>query len=310
MSKDTRKQKYLSLSYGNSQWCEDSLGQMALNADLEKVHTLKDVWDALGTDDDYVLLLVQSDVDLESIYDLLSTVPTVPKYVNLPIVIILEPDKMKFKADFEPLGANAILCAPEGDNNPAFNNILEDEVTRQISRYLSLKSMQADQSRITAVQNMEEGRFHIRTREEAQHIASLLSCCAKQPTLLAVGLAELAINGVEHGMLGIDSDRKNELIQNGKLSEELSYLSQLPENKDKFVKVCYEKSPSKATFIVEDPGQGFDFGHYLNPSYIEEQNEKRAAHGRGIGMAKACFETLTYVGNGNKVIAVFNLDAQ
>ena len=90
-------------------------------------------------------------------------------------------------------------------------------------------------------------------------------------------------------------------------ADEITRLSELPENESKSVLVDYKKSETNVVFKISDPGEGFDFNTYLSDDFIEKQNSAMAKHGRGIGMAKACFSALDYQGNGNTVIAVFEL---
>ena len=55
-----------------------------------------------------------------------------------------------------------------------------------------------------AVLLLDEARFVLQTLEEAEAVAGLLALGARDAETVAMGLAELLVNGIEHGNLGID----------------------------------------------------------------------------------------------------------
>ncbi|WND02108.1 ATP-binding protein [Temperatibacter marinus] len=273
---------------------------------VTSVSTLEAFWQELSHSDGYQSVLVFDPIAKEKIYDLLSALPSLPVYINIPIILVLNETNLRFEQDFVKMGANSVLISPNEYQDEKFYTLLRQEIDLQTSRYQSLTQLQPNlQSRITAIQNLEEGNFRIRTHEEAQQLASLLSISSKEPTLLAIGITELAINGVEHGMLGITHNEKNDLIESGTLATEIERLSKLDNNRQKFVEIHYLKSREYIKLRFIDPGNGFDYSTYLDEKILEQQNQKMAKHGRGISMAKACFNSLNYLGKGNEVEATF-----
>lgn len=147
-----------------------------------------------------------------------------------------------------------------------------------------------------------DGLYRFASRREAQKLATVFSHASIDPMPLAIGLSELFFNAIEHGCLEIGHDEKGQLIEDGRLSEEVTKRrnSALYRHRYASVEVC--RSDTEIVFRVKDPGNGFDFSSYLAE---EEGHEKK--HGRGITMAKGCFSRLTYFGCGNEVEAAFAL---
>lgn len=266
-------------------------------------------WDTLRAESNISAIVLFDPIGMEVVYDILATLPSIPHYMNIPILMVMATENKKFEQDILKMGANSILYIADQMDSYVFYQLIKTELDHQIERHHDLQHLQHNvQSRITAIQTLEEGSFVVRTREEAQQLASLLSIAASEPTLLAIGIAELVINGVEHGLLGIKHEDKNRLIEEGTLVEELDRLLAMDKNKDKYVKVDYVKTPKRIVFKIVDPGEGFDFQHYLKDDVVDEMNKKMAKHGRGISMAKVCFDELTYKNTGNEVWATFLLE--
>ncbi len=155
------------------------------------------------------------------------------------------------------------------------------------------------QRRASAIGQIVDGTFRFKTRREAQNLATMLSLTCPNPMPIAIGLTELLINSVEHGCLGIGHDEKGALIEQGTLADEIDRRRASPEYCDKCVVVKFERKQNCLIFDVSDDGDGFDY-----KSYIAADKGHLKKHGRGIMMAKGCFEELEYFGNGNRVRAV------
>jgi len=149
-----------------------------------------------------------------------------------------------------------------------------------------------------------EGELQFCSMDEARNTASLLSSLCPDPQRIELGLSELFVNAVEHGNLGIVYQEKLDLIAQGNWLAEVERRLQLPENRDKKVrvKVCIENEA--IYFDIKDDGMGFDYENYL------EFNRERStnSHGRGIAIAKTLsFDELEYLGNGNQVRLKVNM---
>ena len=124
--------------------------------------------------------------------------------------------------------------------------------------------------------------------------------CFPEPDRVLQGLAELLINAVEHGMLGIGYRRKGELIDMGTWRAEIIRLQKQPEHAGKTVEAVISRKDNGIYIVITDPGQGFDWRRYMkiDPSRAGD------THGRGIAQASAIsFDKLTYNEIGNQAIA-------
>jgi DNA-binding response OmpR family regulator len=165
-------------------------------------------------------------------------------------------------------------------------------------------SMKADlrqrlQDHEDALQLLREGRFELRTVEEASQLASFLARATARPDGAVLGLSELLINGVEHGNLGITYAEKGELRRLDQWHEEVERRTRLTEHAGKRVRVELSRQHNGLTIRISDDGQGFDWQKYL------EFDPERAfdPNGRGIAMARlTSFDKLDYQGNGNTVV--------
>ncbi|BAI71987.1 two-component response regulator [Azospirillum sp. B510] len=169
-----------------------------------------------------------------------------------------------------------------------------------------LKSLQGDlRSRSDAIGLLREGRFHFRTPQEAQNLAITLSSIATATQSLTFGLSEILVNAVEHGNLGIGFETKGRLKASGMLAREIEARLASAEHRDKYATLHVERSGSRVVFTITDMGAGFDFGRYLSV----DASRSDATHGRGIALARMVgFDELSFVGSGNQVVGVIDLD--
>lgn len=130
-----------------------------------------------------------------------------------------------------------------------------------------------------------------RTLKQVQAIADHLSGISYDE--LQLPLVELMINAVEHGILGITYEQKTDMHLEGNYLDQLNEL--MKKNKtDATIK--YQNLNDRWMFLIEDPGEGFDFKRYLDPG-----RNPKGFHGRGIMLAKALSD-ITYLPPGNAVI--------
>ena len=136
--------------------------------------------------------------------------------------------------------------------------------------------------------------------EEAREVTTYIATLFPEPQKVVLGVSELLVNAIEHGNLGIEYDQKTELHKNKQWEEEVARLVNLPENKDKLVRVTYEYQKDDIIKLhIKDDGNGFNWRSFL------ELSPERAVdnHGRGIAMANAIsFDSIEYLGAGNEVV--------
>jgi len=147
---------------------------------------------------------------------------------------------------------------------------------------------------------MREAYFELRTAEEAGRLALFLAQAAPRPDSALLGLAELLLNAVEHGNLGITYAEKAELKRLDRWQEEVDRRSALRENHHKRVRVRFSREEGQLIFRISDDGPGFEWAKYLDldPARAIDPN------GRGIALARlTSFDSLDYPGCGNTVVA-------
>jgi len=153
---------------------------------------------------------------------------------------------------------------------------------------------------IDALGLLEHAEFVVRTHAEAQRVAGFVAQLCPDPKAAVLGIAELMINGIEHGNLGITCAEKSALLREDRLTQELARRHELPQYASRRVRLQFDRTASELHFVVSDEGSGFDFANYLelDPARAFEPN------GRGIALARMMsFTRLEYQGVGNMVIA-------
>lgn len=136
--------------------------------------------------------------------------------------------------------------------------------------------------------------------DDVARLVPLLAALCPQPEAVAPGLADLMVNAVEHGNLGVTYKEKALLKWEGQWEAEIARRLALPQFRDRFASVCCERFPDRIVFTITDQGEGFDWKKYLDfdPERAFDPN------GRGIAMAKMMsFGNIEYRGRGNEVVA-------
>lgn len=149
-----------------------------------------------------------------------------------------------------------------------------------------------------------QARFLFRTPEDARNLATLAANAAPDPARVVLGLSELMLNAIEHGNLGIGYALKSELIEAGRLFEEIERMLGQPEHAGKVAELEIMREGDVLSFTIRDQGPGFDWQGYL------ELSPERAfdTHGRGIAMSRMLsFDGLEFLGAGNVVRASIRL---
>jgi len=147
---------------------------------------------------------------------------------------------------------------------------------------------------------VEEWKLRFRTREHATLIAKLVAKACPSPERNLIGLLEILLNAVEHGIAGIGYQNKSKLMKADCFNDALKKRLNQEDLKDKFAHLYYQKTADYIIIKVEDPGPGFDWKNYLKFNL----NRATDSHGRGIAMAKALsFDSLDYSEQGNCVTA-------
>jgi CheY-like chemotaxis protein len=156
---------------------------------------------------------------------------------------------------------------------------------------------------VNSLQFLDQAEFSIRTIYEAGQLASFVAQACPNPDQAVIGISELLVNGVEHGNLGLSYSEKTRLKQEDCWQAEVDRRADLPENRDKRVRLSYQRGNGKITLRVSDQGNGFNWQDFL------EMDPERAfdPNGRGIALARLLsFSGITYEGCGNVAVATID----
>jgi len=217
---------------------------------------------------------------------------------NIPVIMqtsLDQPDKIKEGID---AGVYYYLTKPV-DVNVLSSVLSAAKRETQQKKILSGELNQHKQS----FSLINSCRFFITTLTEAESLACFVANCFPDPERAVSGIAELLINAIEHGNLGVSYEEKTWLIKEGTWREEVLRRSSLPEHKDKKVEVVFRKKEHEFIIKITDCGVGFEWANYLkiDPSRAMDN------HGRGIAQANAMsFDSITYNREGNEVTAMVN----
>lgn len=241
-----------------------------------------------GEDADAVLLdWVLSDTDG---VELLRWIKAQPGLVDTEVVIQsteLVPGRIRAGID---CGAYYYLTKPY--DQAQLQAIVKAAVTSsQLKRRILREANEASD----VLRLLNRGLFHVRNLQDAQSLAARLAAACNDPDK-GVGLFELLVNAVEHGNLGISYEDKSRLLAEGKHRTEIQRRLELPENRDKRVRVEVEKQDDRLRLAIRDCGPGFDYQNYLtvDPQRLFD------AHGRGILVAENLLD-IEFIAPGNEV---------
>ncbi|HAK46470.1 MAG TPA: cyclic nucleotide-binding protein [Spirochaeta sp.] len=125
---------------------------------------------------------------------------------------------------------------------------------------------------------------------------------------LQLALAELIVNGIEHGNCEVNYDEKTEFMENGGSVVEL--VAEKCRNRKtarKKVHFDWETRNDLTKYVIRDEGPGFDV-EGLNK--ILRTQDDFALHGRGIRMARNLSRELYYNNEGNQVTIIIEHEEQ
>jgi len=222
------------------------------------------------------------------------------RFADLPVIFQTASDRPSEIAEGIKAGAFYYLVKPV--NKDVLFAIVQSAVsTCHLSISLHHESRQ-DQAILFKL--MQRSEFRLRTLHEARTLATALSGFYPQPQRVFLGIAELLINAIEHGNLGIGYQEKTQLLQEDRWEGEIERRLALTEYAEKKVEVQLEHKPHEIRLTISDSGAGFDSRSYL------EMSPERAfdPNGRGIAMSRMMsFDTLEYKGKGNRLVAVVKI---
>lgn len=270
--------------------------------DLHSAHDGLDAWTKLEADPQSfdIVLLDRMMPNMDGM-QVLEKIKAHPHLVEIPVILQTALASRQDISDGMKAGAYYYLTKPFEEEN------LRSVIATAVSDRMRYRAMQR---KIDLSEKMDrlhaDGKFTFRTLEEAREVASMLANICPDPQRVVVGMAELLINAVEHGNLGISYDEKGILKEQGKWQQEVERRLLMPEYSNKEVTVMMNRNAKSISFVIKDEGEGFNFEDYL------EMAPERAFdnHGRGIAMSRLLsFDQLEYRGSGNEVQVSVKLEA-
>ena len=191
-------------------------------------------------------------------------------------------------------------CLPATLELETVKNMLFAAINDRKKHLALVRDISAERSALT----MFNALFKFQRLEDCQSLANLISNACPNPKLAIIGIAEILINAIEHGNLGISYAEKTKLQSYSNWFEEIEKRVNLPENKNKYVTVSFDRTKEYIKLHVKDEGIGFEWSKFqqLDSSRIHD------SHGRGIIMAKSlAFDRLEYNDKGNEVTCYINV---
>jgi CheY-like chemotaxis protein len=135
-------------------------------------------------------------------------------------------------------------------------------------------------------------------------LMNVIPICGEESRLnVALGLIEMITNAIEHGNLGITGDEKQALKAQGEkaYAAEIRRRARSETYRSRRVRVIFTLDPERATFRIEDQGEGFDTTGLPDPT---DPSRLFAPSGRGILLTRAFLDEVNYDEKGNAVTLV------
>ncbi len=221
-----------------------------------------------------------------------------PDFRDIPVIMqtgLADPEQIAFGI---ARGARYYLT------KPFTGELLVSMVRAAVDDYRRMCELRDSTSEFShSLKLVTSAQYELRTLQEARLLATHLSQFFPQPGRAVFGIIELLVNAVEHGNLALDYGDKSKLLRSGAWESEVLRRLELPEYRERRVRVDLKKLPDCTRLTVTDEGDGFDWRPYL-----EIQPERVFdLHGRGIAMSRmTSFDTIEYHGRGNKVEVTVN----
>lgn len=282
---------------------DDRTMRMMLQAQLEELgHEVltacdgKEAWGVIQKEKDKldVILLDREMPELNGL-EVVALIKKDPVLKNIPVIMQTgsdHPEQIKQGID---AGVYYYLTKP-----------IDEEVLKSV---LSAAVREVRQQKVlgtelkqhkTSFNLIDTCKFHYRSLPEAESLACFIANCYTDAERVVSGLAELLINAVEHGNLGIGYEEKTRLLNEGTWRDEIIRRADLPEHKDKLIEVVLRRKANGVYVKIYDGGKGFEWRKYMDIDPARAQDN----HGRGIAQANAIsFDRVSFNDKGNEVTA-------
>lgn len=223
-----------------------------------------------------------------------------PQFRNIPVIMVTGADSVKEMQEGLDAGVFYYLTKPVEEN------MLRSVLAAAVREARQQRTLATELSKHrTSFNLIESCKFRFRTLADAESLAAFIANCFPEPERVLPGVAELLINAIEHGNLGLGYERKTTLIDSGTWRGEIERMQNLPQNEDKYAYATISHKDGGTYIVVEDQGAGFEWRDYLRIDPARAGDN----HGRGIAQANTVsFDKLGYNEVGNRVIAFVGRD--
>lgn len=288
---------------------DDRSMRMMLQTQLEDLghHVItaddgRSAWDVLKSGEHEVdIVVLDREMPGMNGLEVVSMMKNDPALKNIPIIMQTGSDKAEQIREGIDAGVYYYLTKPIDED--VLTSVITAAVRNVSQQKLLNQELKHHKSSFNLIQQC---KFELRSVPEAEDLACFLANCYPQPEKVVTGIAELLINGIEHGNLGIGYEEKTWLIKSGTWREEVIRRIDFPEHKHKNIEAVYRKQTDGHYLRIRDCGTGFDWKKYLkvDPSRALEN------HGRGIAQASSMsFDKIMYNDKGNEVTAFVSLES-
>ena len=259
-------------------------------------------WNALQAPDSTFTLVVLDRMmpDLDGI-EFLRRMKRESRFINIPVIMqtaASSPDQVR-----QGLEAGAYYYLTKPYEPEALISIVRAALDDQRSRAQLLNRAAALEEAQKLIRSVE---YAFVTLDDVSRLVPVLAAMCPKPNAAAPGLADLMVNAIEHGNLGLSYEEKSLLKWEGDWEGEIRRRLALPQFAERSATIHVNQAAHGVVFTITDQGNGFDWQKYLNfdPARAFDPN------GRGIAMAKlTSFSAIEYQGNGNVVVATVSRKA-
>ncbi|MFW1677855.1 response regulator [Pontibacter sp. JAM-7] len=266
--------------------------------DADEANCLADARQHLQTPDDYAAIILDRQLPDGDGLTLLQELQQHDTLKHIPVIFntaLERPEEVRQGVD---AGAYWYLTKPIDPK------MLLSVVKAAMEHFLSAKEASHNLNRALRTNRfLLEGKYRVRTVEDARQLAEGLSMLCPDPDRAWLGLSEMLLNAVEHGSLKVTYEDKTRLMLAGEYHEEIQRRQQDPKYMMAYVDVDVVCHTEYTRITIQDQGEGFDWSKYLEFS-VERALDP---HGRGIAMTcQVSFDRVEYAGNGNTVSLTMN----
>lgn len=198
-----------------------------------------------------------------------------------------------------------------GANNYLKKPINIEEIKILLSRYFSLYKTKTVRKDITSLVVSQNISLSIESDMDlipsvAEYLVHQVNHLYSNTDLISIelGLSELLLNAIEHGSYNITGDEKEEALKSNTLVELYNQRKAQEDCKDKKIHIDFTRTAQYCEWIITDEGAGFDYTYMPSPFTDRLVTN---LHGRGVFISKLQFDSIEYLGKGNRVKAQKNI---